>query len=245
MSGCTGWPLSPLARPETADVGRGYPHTIRPTARPHRPSGTLTYVRTIFLLLALLPALARADGPVWTPPAMYPPILRDVASRLQPTTDARDADLITYTHEATHFLSRWRPGYHGVYVLEGKRHFIPTPPLRTEAVLSSVPSERRGTIYDTYLRQARTEYWAAQPLMIIDEWNAYTHGCMARRQLSLASRRETDVHCRTFAGYAEVLYAAARDCNGYDITELRRYCRDNIERCRATVPELTWDFRFE
>lgn len=202
-------------------------------------------MRLCALWLALLCGRVFADGPLWEPPAGFPAILRDVASRLPKGTDARDADLITYTHEATHFLSRWREGHHGVYILLGNRHFIPTPPLRTDYVLGKVPAEKRGSIYDTYLRQGRTEYWTTQPLMIIDEWNAYTHGCIARRQLALASRQETDVHCHTFAGYAAVLYRLAKDCPGYDSTELRRYCRWNLERCRATVPEMTWDFEFD
>lgn len=202
-------------------------------------------MRLFALWLALLCGRVLADGPIWEPPASFPAILRDIASRLPRDTDARDADLITYTHEGTHFLSKWREGYHGVYILGGNRHFIPTPPLTTEHVLGSVPAHKRGSIYETYLRQGRTEYWTTQPLMILDEWNAYTHGCMARREMSLASRGETDVHCYTFAGYAEVLFRLAKDCPSYDSTELQRYCRWNLERCKATIPEMIWDQRFD
>lgn len=202
-------------------------------------------MRLFALWLALLCGRVLGQDVLWEPPAGFPAILRDVASRLPRGTDARDADLITYTHEGTHFLSKWRQGYHGIYVLDGRRQFIPTPPLTTEQVLGSVPAHKRGSIYDTYLRQGRSEYWTAQPLMICDEWNAYTHGCIARRQLSLASRRETDVHCHTFATYAAVLYRLAKDCPGYDSAELQRYCRWNLERCKATIPEMTWDQRFD
>lgn len=201
-------------------------------------------MRLFALWLALLCGRVVAEGPSWVPPAGFPAILRDVACRLPQNTDARDADLITYTHEATHFLSKWREGHHGIYILDGYRHFIPTPPLITAQVLGSVPAHKRGAIYDTYLRQGKTEYWITQPLMILDEWNAYTHGSIARRQMSLASRQETDVHCHTFAGYAAVLYRLAKDCPGYDSTELQRYCRWNLDRCKATVPEMTWDFEF-
>lgn len=202
-------------------------------------------MRLIALWLALLCGRVFADGPIWEPPESFPDILRDVASRLPRNTDAKDADLITYTHEGTHFLSRSSPGGHGVYVLGGNRHFIPTPPLRTDYVLGSVPAEKRGSIYETYLRQGQHGYWITQPLMILDEWNAYTHGSIARRQLSLALRRETDVHSHTFATYAEVLYRLAKECPGYDSTELQRYCRWNLERCRATIPEMIWDQRFD
>lgn len=201
-------------------------------------------MRLLFSAILLVPLAALADGPVWSPPAHWPPLLRDVASRLPEATDARDKDLITYTHEATHFLSRWRAGGHGVYIGDGARHYLPTPPLRTADVLAAVPESRRGSIYHTYYRQSLTEYWRDQPLMIIDEWNAYTHGCITRRQLSLASRRETDVHCHTFAGYAEVLCQLADRCDGYDMTELLAYCRWNLDRCKATVPDMDWNFQY-
>lgn len=178
-------------------------------------------------------------------PAGWPPILRDIAGRLPANTDARDADLITYTHEGSHFLCRGRPGYHGVYILDGRRHWIPTPPLVTERVFAAVPVAERGSIYQTYLRQGRAEYWVHQPLMILDEWTAYTHGSIARRQMTVAERRETDVHCRTFAGYAAVLWRLAKECEDYDATELQRFCRWNLDRCKEAIPDQTWDVSFE
>lgn len=201
-------------------------------------------MRYIFMLLSVLPAAALASGPIWDPPADWPPVLRDVASRLPKHTDAKDADLITYTHEATHFLSRWQAGGHCVYILDGKRWCIPTPPLRTESVLSSVAPELRGTIYSTYLKQARSEYWRDQPLMILDEWNAYTHGCLARRQMGVSIRGETNVYCWTFAQYARVLVRLAKECEGYDSLELIRFCNWNLDRCKEVAPELTWDWDY-
>ena len=176
---------------------------------------------------------------VWAPPAEFPPALRDVASRLPENTDARDADLVTYTHEANHFLCRGKPGYHGVYVGNGIRIFIPTPPLITEQVFAAVPITKRGTIYNTYLAQGRTEYWSTQPLMILDEWQAYIAGSLARSQLNLRQRKETTIHCATFAAYAEVLYRLAKECDGYRSDELRDFCRWQLDRCRETIPD--WD----
>jgi hypothetical protein len=43
----------------------------------------------------------------------------------------------------------------------------------------------------------------------------------------------------TFAAYAEVLYRLAKELEGYDVTELREFCRWNMEECRAIVPR--WD----
>lgn len=176
---------------------------------------------------------------VWAPPAEFPPALRDVASRLPSNTDARDADLVTYTHEANHFLCRGKPGYHGVYVGNGIRIFIPTPPLTTERVFAAVPITKRGTIYNTYLAQGRTEYWSTQPLMILDEWQAYIAGSQARAQMNMRQRGETTVHCATMAGYAEVLYRLAKECREYPITDLKNFCNYQLDRCREIIPE--WD----
>lgn len=176
---------------------------------------------------------------IWAPPAAYPTTLRDIAGRLPPTTDAKDPDLITYAHEGSHFLCRGRPGYHGVYVGNGLRIFLPTPPLVTERVLLAVPEHKRGTIFSTYLAQGRTEYWSTQPLMILDEWQAYIAGSKTRAESKGIQRRETTVHCATFAGYAAVLYAMAKDCPGYPADELRTFCLWQLDRCREIVPD--WD----
>lgn len=176
---------------------------------------------------------------LWAPPASYPATLRDIAGRLPPTTDARDPDLVTYAHEGSHFLCRGKPGYHGVYVGNGLRVFLPTPPITTERVLLAVPEHKRGTIFNTYLAQGRTEYWAAQPLMILDEWAAYIAGSKARAEVYAVQRRETTVHCATFATYAETLYRLARECDGYPAGELRTFCLWQLDRCREAIPD--WD----
>lgn len=175
----------------------------------------------------------------WLAPQAWPPTLRDIAGRLPANTDARDADLITYAHEGSHFLCSGKPGYHGVYILGGRRRWIPTPPITTEQVMAAVPGARRGTIYQTYLRQGRSTYWSTQPLMILDEWTAYTHGSMVRQELGLPTRQESDRHCATFAGYAQQLHRLAKKCPDYDTSELTDYCRWNLERCKTFIPE--WD----
>lgn len=178
--------------------------------------------------------------PVWSPPAAFPATLRDIASRLPPDTDARDADLITYAHEGTHFLSSGkRNGYHSVYVGDGIRVFIPTPPVTTPELFRAIPLEKRGSIYDTYRRQGEHEVWVSQPLMVLDEWNAYLNGSRVRREILMDARRETTVHCATMAGYAEVLYRLAKDRPGYPIQELKDFCDWQLTRCREVIPE--WD----
>ena len=197
------------------------------------------------LLLSLVaePALAAAEleyvPRIWEPPASFPAILRDVAGRLPPDSDARETDLITWTHEGTHFLSKGKPGYHGVYVGNGLRWYVPTPPITTAAVFAAIPADERGSIYDTYLRQGQSEYWQSQPLMILDEWNAYLSGSTARNQLTVANRKETTVHCATLAAWAATLYRMAKDVPEYPITELKTFCDWQLDRCRGAIPD--WD----
>lgn len=181
--------------------------------------------------------MAAAEVPVlWHPPAGFGPTLRDIASRLPRNTAAKESDLITYAHEGSHFLSRGRPGYHAIYVGDGRRWEIPTPPLVTSEVFAAIPVELRNnshsqTIYQTYLRQGQTEYWATQPLMILDEWRAYTAGARARIELRVAARGETVKHMETFTHYAKVLYGMAKEVEGYDITEMQEFCRWNLSEC--------------
>jgi hypothetical protein len=196
------------------------------------------------VILAMVAAAATAAEveyvPVlWAPPAGFPPALRDIASRLPADTAAREPDLVTYTHEGSHFLCRGTPGHHGLYVGRGLRIYIPTPPLTTAEVFAAIPEDKRGTIYGTYLRQGQSAYWQAQPLMILDEWGAYLAGATARREMALDSRRETDVHCATMAGYAAVMYRMAKECSGYPHAELKGFCDWQLARCREVIPE--WD----
>jgi hypothetical protein len=176
---------------------------------------------------------------VWNPPVSYPATLRDVASRLPVNTPAKEPDLVTYAHEGAHFLCRGAPGFHGIYVGHGVRIYVPTPPLRTSEVFAAIPNEHRGTIYETYRRQGMAEGWRNQPLMILDEWNAYITGCRTRAELGIKERGETITHCVTFARYSKKLYDMAKDCDDYAVTDLRNFCRNQLDRCRECIPE--WD----
>lgn len=174
---------------------------------------------------------------VSAPPSSFPPTLLDVASRLPLDTQMRDPDLVTYAHEGNHGLCRGRPGFHGVYVGQGIRIFIPTPPLVTEEVFNAVPEPERGPIWKTYRDQGRTEYWSTQPLMLLDEWAAYLAGSMTRRELRLDVRRETEVYCAEMAGYAHRMYVMAKAIPTYPIKDLREFCLYQSERCRRTIPD--------
>lgn len=194
---------------------------------------TLVPVRTLMLALCASVVVGGELPVLWTPPQGFPPTLRDIASRLPRDTDAREPCLITYAHEGSHFLCVGKPGYHCIYVGEGKRWEIPTPALVTEEVFAAIPQDMRGTfLYQTYLRQGRSEYWASQPLMILDEWRAYTAGSKTRQEAGIDSRAETVTHTETFTTYAKVLCDLAKEIEGYDMTELREFCRWNLAQCR-------------
>lgn len=184
-------------------------------------------------------ALAEDRPAVWGPPATWCCTLRDVASRLPKDTPAREPDPITYAHEASHFLSQGRDGWHGIYVGEGRMRWVPVPRLRTSTVFASVPAERRGPIYETYRKQGATEYWQDRPTMILDEWRAYLVGSKVRREMRIEKRQETERYCAEMAGYAERLYTLAKEVPDYDHLALQSFCQDMLQECRATIPN--WD----
>ena len=195
---------------------------------------------TWFLLLcgeALAGAAEVEYAPAVSPtPAEYPDTLADIACRLPFDTDAKDSDLVTYAHEGNHFLCRGKKGRHAVYAGHGIRILIPTPPLLTAEVFAAIPAEDRGAIYETYRRQGATEYWAVQPLMLVDEWCAYTAGSLTRAEMQLTTRQESDRYCAEMATYVWHLWRLAKALPQYDSRDLTEFCRWNDERCSLRVP---------
>lgn len=204
----------------------------------------MVYVRTLMLFICASVCCGEEIPVLWSPPAGFPPTLRDIASRLPENTDARDACLITYTHEGNHFLCLGKPGFHCIYIGSGRRWEIPTPPLVTEEVFAKIPEEYRTSIYPIYLRQGRDEYWAAQPLMILDEWRAYTAGSLARQELGLKTRAETVAHMNTMAWFSKTLHTMAQEIPEYDMTELTSFCRWNLGECYR-IHGFTTDVTFD
>ncbi len=191
----------------------------------------MVYVRSLILFLCASACFGEDIPILWSPPAGFPPTLRDVASRLPADTDARDACLITYAHEGNHFLCRGKPGFHCVYIGAGQRWEIPTPPLVTEEVFAAIPRAHRTSIYPIYLRQGRDDYWHSQPLMILDEWRAYTVGSLVRQELGMQKRAETVAHTKTMARFAKQLHTMAKEIPEYDMTELTKFCQWNLGEC--------------
>jgi len=188
------------------------------------------------IALVSIPLWADEVPPVWEPPASMVPTLRDLVSRLPEDCPAWEPCPITWGHESSHFLSLGKPGWHGLYFLNGERRWVPIPPLITEQVFAQIPVAKRGNIYDTYLNQARSDYWSTRPVMILDEWVAYLRGAQVRQELGWLKRGETVTYCVTMAEYAHVLYRMAREIPDYDHDALQEVCAEILEECRQTIP---------
>lgn len=178
---------------------------------------------------------------IWKPHGLFPSTLTDIASRLPEDTKAKEADLITYAHEGSHFLSRYKPHQHGIYILGGKRIYLDIPDLPIKELFIHIPDADRGIIYDTYKRQSESQYWADRPTMVLDEWIAYTHGSMVRKELALEGRSETDRFCAIMATYCWHLIRLLDD-KGKNTRELKQFCRWNEKRCSITINH--WDRLF-
>lgn len=203
------------------------------------------YVRA-FAAFLLLSVTCLAEAPIlWDPPAGFPPTLRDIAARLPANTPAKEPDLITYGHEGSHFLSRFRPGMHGLYDMGGRYQWVPIPPVKTAALFLAIPPDHRGSIYETYRRQGEAEGWRDRPTMVLDEWVAYLRGSQIRRELGIKSRSETDRHGMTMARWAQTLYKMSRNCEGYDPEPLRDWCRWTLHECKRVIPEWDDNIRFD
>ncbi len=171
------------------------------------------------------PALGLIQGAapaVRHPPVSGPPVLADVLSRVDRPTywrDPQDPDCpVTWAHEATHGLSGIvSPGCGGcgLYLLDGRAiQFSRHPQVTIGQVAAAIPAAERGDIFDLYLVKQRAD-WDREPLYLLDEWNAYVHGAMARRQAGMTTRQETE------------RYAA----------EMERYCRRMVEVVEHRDPQ--------
>jgi hypothetical protein len=178
---------------------------------------------------------------LWNPNTGMPPTLLDIASRLPPATDARHSDPITYAHEGSHFLCKGKDNQHGLYLGNGCIVYVNIPPIKTARLFAAIPPSERGQIYDTYRKQGMHSYWIDRPTMVADEWLAYTHGSMVRKELGIASRSETDRFCAIMANYTWHLIRLSRE-KDIDVTDLVEFCRWNESRCRNTIKD--WHILF-
>lgn len=178
---------------------------------------------------------------IWNPNSKMPPTLLDIASRLPPNTGAKDSDLITYAHEGSHFLCKGKDDKHGLYLGDGRIVYINIPSIKTARLFASIPSAERGQIYETYRKQGMHSYWIDRPTMVADEWLAYTHGSMVRKELGIASRSETERFCAIMANYTWHLVRLAKEKN-IDVSDLEEFCEWNESRCKDTIDD--WHLLF-
>jgi hypothetical protein len=141
--------------------------------------------------------------------------LGDVDCQLQEGHPYKDADRVTWTHEATHGVNARLRNEHradiGLYYLNCRGFVIPASPRFTLADLANeIPTEKRGRLYQLYLKDQQ-RWWNDSPLYVLDELTAYTYGAKAGFELGLTDRgEESRDNAREMWKYSRVAAAMAR-----------------------------------
>jgi len=188
------------------------------------------------------PALVFDSGPpvLRSPAASRPAVLADVTARLPNPTYWRDqtepGDLVTWTHEGTHGVCVRVPkqaGAHGIYLLGGRSITLRHPRVTIGEVAATIPPAERGRIFRLYMVEQRKD-WDREPIYLVEEWVCYVHGTLARRQLGLPTRQETESHALEMERYSRALLALAgrKDPAYPDAAKLAAFIEWNAERFR-------------
>jgi hypothetical protein len=174
-----------------------------------RPTPRVREVKESIFVEGVAPAVRAA-------PPGYIPVLRDAFSRLPDAERFRcpiePGDFITWTHEAWHGVTAAvsPPGGYGIYCGEGKAVvFRSHPKVTIGEVAASIPKADRGTIFPLYLVEQR-RYWDKQPLYLVDEFNSYVVGALARQQLGWSRRQETERHAVEMGRYCRAMVKLAK-----------------------------------
>ncbi len=184
--------------------------------------------------------LVRGPSVVRVPPAGHPPVLSDCIARLPNPTYWRDqnepTDLVTWTHEGSHGVCVRMPriqGSHAIYLLDGRSVYLRHPNLTIGEVAATIPTKSRGRIFQLYMVDQRRD-WDREPIYIAEEWTCYIHGTLARRQLGLARREETESHALELERYCRAMLALAKrkDPTYPDAEKLAAFIEWNSERFR-------------
>lgn len=175
----------------------------------------------------------------------FPPTLRDIARHLPPqdVLKARhDDDLITWAHEAHHFLhSRLSDARkRGFYLLDNSVWRFPIPEQTTlSAVAAAIPDEARGQVFKTYMIDAQRD-WEKIPLYTFDEAIAYWSGAMVRQEIGRKDRQETERFGVELLVYS--MYTAQEICkresDDYPKQDLLDFLDLLIARARMICPEF-------
>jgi hypothetical protein len=185
-------------------------------------------------------------SPIRQPRGDLPRQLADVYARLERPEYWRDEsapnDLITWVHEGTHGVSARiprRPGYHAIYLLDGRAVYLKHPRLTIADVAAAIPPAERGEVFQLYLVEQR-RYWNAEPCYLLEEWTAYIHGAAIRAELGQKTRGETVRFALEMERYARTLLNLAKRDSGYNETEkLAAFIEWNAARLRRIADDST------
>ena len=190
--------------------------------------------------------------PIRRAPESYPPILRDLFSRVDKPDYWRlkdKSDLVSWVHELNHgasFQSCIPESKHGVYVLGGRAVILTNPEVTMSQVASRVPVRDRGVNFQHYLVTQQRD-WNTQPLYLLDEWTAYIHGAIAARQLghktdtngTVAIAIEMERYCRVM-----ITVVGDQDADYQQTEELKKFILWNSGRLSEEVERMTLDTGF-
>ena len=192
-----------------------------------------------------LPFVQGICPPLRKPTPQKCDVLTDLYCRLENphywADPTEPGDLVTWAHEMNHGVSNRLHAStvkHGIYVGDGKGIVLRHPEITIEQVANTVPKNQRGPIYKLYLVEQRKD-WNKSPIYLLDEWNAYITGTIARRQLGWEKRSETEDFAREMERYCRVMLSVVkkRDPDYADIQHLSNFIDWQADRFASLTKE--------
>jgi hypothetical protein len=191
-----------------------------------------------------LPFVTNICPPLRKPTPQKCEILTDLYCRLEKPhywADHREPDdLVTWVHELTHGASNRLQAStikHGIYLGSGKGIILKHPKVTIEQVARQVPNNQRGPIFQLYMVDQPKGGWNDSPIYLLDEWNAYIAGTIARKQLGWDKRGETVTFAREMERYCRTMLAVVekRDPDYPDLKNLDGFIEWQSDRFNQIV----------
>lgn len=192
-----------------------------------------------------LPFVNGICPPVRTPAPQKCEILTDLYCRLDNPyhwIDPTDpGDLVTWAHEMAHGASNRlhaSTAKHGIYLENGKGIVLSHPKVTIEQVANAVPKDQKGPIFKLYMVEQRKD-WNKSPIYLLDEWNAYITGTIARKQLGWEKRKETEAFALEMERYCRVMLSVVQKRNPEypDIQHLKNFISWQSNRFATLVKD--------
>lgn len=192
-----------------------------------------------------LPFVTGICPPLRKPTPQKCDVLTDLYCRLENphywADPTEPGDLVTWAHEMNHGVSNRLHAStvkHGIYVGNGKGIVLRHPEITIEQVANTVPKNQRGAIYKLYMVEQRKD-WNKSPIYLLDEWNAYITGTIARRQLGWEKRSETEDFAREMERYCRTMLAVVkkRDPDYPDLQHLSNFIDWQSDRFASLTKE--------